>query len=76
MSESITCPFCGGTGGAPDSSTPCVACNGQGVIVDSGPPVDPETMPTERFSVSGKATTRVLVRWPDGTEHTLYRMGE
>jgi hypothetical protein len=51
----------------------CVACNGHGTIVDTGPPVDPETLPTERFVVTGRATARVLVSWPDGTTHTLYR---
>lgn len=71
----ITCPFCGGSCCADsDSSQPCVACNGQGVVVDSGPPrVD---WRTERFRVSGAATERVVVVWQDNTETTIYRYGE
>ena len=38
MSETMTCPFCGGSGGADESSLPCSACNGQGVIVVGPPP--------------------------------------
>lgn len=38
MSETMNCPFCGGSGGADESSLPCPACNGQGVIVVGPPP--------------------------------------
>lgn len=55
------------------SSVPCAGCNGQGVVTVGGPPADPETLPTERFRVSGAATQRVVIRWQDGTELTLYR---
>jgi hypothetical protein len=73
VSEAINCPFCGGSGAGDESSLPCVACNGHGTVVDTGPAVDPDTLATERFTVSGKATARVLVKWPDGTTHTLFR---
>jgi RecJ-like exonuclease len=72
----INCPFCGGTGAADGSSLACPACRGLGTVSDSGPPIDPDAQPTERFAVTGAATQRVIVTWWCGTEHTLYRPPE
>ena len=67
----IPCPFC--RGGAERLSGGCVVCNDQGVVSDGGPPRNRDNLPTERYAVTGAATERVIVRWQDGTEHTLYR---
>jgi hypothetical protein len=42
MFELVACPICGGSSCQDsDSSEPCVACRGQGVITDGGPPPAP-----------------------------------
>jgi DnaJ-class molecular chaperone len=71
MAELVTCNACGGSGAQDESSQACSFCSGQGAIMVSGE--TPKDMPTERFNVTGQATTRVVVRWLNGVEHTLYR---